>query len=207
MTKKKAKRGRTHADLLTAEDVHQVVRALGHSPTGVRNATIVTVLWRGGLRVQEALDLLTRDVDMVTGEFHIRHGKNDVARSVPADGQTLDRIRHWLDIRRAMVGSKTQRVFATRSGSKVDQRYVRKMMADAARQAGIAKSVHPHALRHLFAGELQREGVPIAVISSLLGHASTKTTAEYLERCYPDEVRNAIAGRPQWGDRKRSGAP
>jgi site-specific recombinase XerD len=194
----KAKRGTTFAHLLTAEDVHGLVKALGKSPTGLRNATIVTVLWRSGLRVQEALDLLLRDVDIDGGEFHVRHGKGDVARTVPADRQTIERVRHWLDVRKPIVGARTQAVFCTRNATKLEQTYVRRAMRAAADQAKIAKPVHPHALRHLFAGELQREGTPIAVISRLLGHKSARTTAEYLERCYPDEIRAAIHSRPNW---------
>lgn len=198
MTKKRRRKVFTWADLVTVEETHRIIAALGRSPTGVRNATLVTVLWRAGLRIQEALDLLVRDVDFEAKAFVIRSGKNDVARDVPADRQTLDRVQHWLDVRKPIVGAQTQAVFCTRGAKKVSQSYARRMLREAALQAGIVKKVHPHAFRHLFAGEMQREGKPLAVIARLLGHASTKTTAEYLERCFPDEIRDAIASRPDW---------
>ncbi len=199
MKKKRARRKRFQfAELLTAEDVLAIISALGRSPTGVRNATLVTVLWRSGLRINEALSLKISHVNFESKAFIIEHGKGDVARDVPADRQTLDRVQHWLDIRKPIVGAKTQSVFCTLQGTRMFSTYARKMMLDAAREAGIKKRVHPHALRHLFAGEMQREGKPIAVIRDLLGHATSKTTAGYLERCYPDEVRKAIQDRPEW---------
>lgn len=199
MTKKRAKRGYTFEDLLLVEDVHKIVKALGKSPTGLRNATLIIVLWRTGLRIQEALNLLVSHIDMESFFFHVHRGKNNVDRSVPADRQTIERVQHWLDVRKPIVGSSTQFVFCTRGSKKVDQRYARRMMTAAGKQAGISKPVHPHAFRHLYAGELQREGLAIATIARLLGHASTKTTAEYLERCFPDEIRDSIRSRPDWG--------
>jgi integrase/recombinase XerD len=56
------------------------------------------------------------------------------------------------------------------------------MVARRALKAGIAKRVHPHGLRHYYAASLDRDGYPLAQISTLLGHSSTVQSAVYLER-------------------------
>jgi site-specific recombinase XerD len=68
-------------------------------------------------------------------------------------------------------------------------------LASFGRQAGIAKRVHPHGLRHTLAVELREEGVDIAIISKQLGHRSVSTTARYLDHIAPLAVIEAMRSR------------
>ena len=67
----------------------------------------------------------------------------------------------------------------------------------AGSNAGIAKRVHPHGLRHTHAAQLRAEGVDIGIISKQLGHRSISTTAVYLDHIAPYAVVEAVRAR-EW---------
>ena len=78
-------------------------------------------------------------------------------------------------------GWKNGKLFCTLDGTPVSDDYVRMLLRRLAAKAGIEKRVHPHGFRHSFAVELEAEGVPVTVISKLLGHSSIAVTSRYLD--------------------------
>src|SRR3954451_2272980 len=76
-------KGRTYpVEVLTADEVRALLRACSRrAPTGVRHAALIVVLYRGGLRVAEALALHVRDVNAGAGTITVRHGKGDKRRT------------------------------------------------------------------------------------------------------------------------------
>ena len=86
----------------------------------------------------------------------------------------------WLDTRKRL-GLRNGTLFCTLDGGPVSDDYVRGLLKRLARKAGVDKRVHPHALRHTFAVELEAAGTPVTVISKLLGHSSVAVTARYLD--------------------------
>jgi site-specific recombinase XerD len=102
-----------------------------------------------------------------------------------------DALCRWLDMRRELAGRngwKNGKLFCTLDGTPVSDDYVRMLLRRLAAKAGIEKRVHPHGFRHSFAVELEAEGVPVTVISKLLGHSSIAVTSRYL-----DHLSNAAA--------------
>jgi site-specific recombinase XerD len=79
-------------------------------------------------------------------------------------------------------------VFCTLHGGRLNDSYVRRLLARLACKAGITKRVHPHGLRHTYAAELVRERVPINVIRDALGHTSLAVTDRYLRDVAPMHV-------------------
>jgi site-specific recombinase XerD len=148
---------------------------------------LLVVLWRGGLRCSEALDLRPVDVDFGAGTIRVLHGKGDRARTVGVDDQALDAIRYWLEARDT-AGITSVNLFCTIAGGRLSARYVRAMTARLAVRAGVAHRVHPHAMRHTMAVELAQEGWPVTQIQQQLGHESASTTDIYLRHLYPAEV-------------------
>ena len=70
------------AELLSSEEIRALIRACSsRAPTGVRNRALIAVLYRGGLRISEALALLPKDVDSAQGTLTVLHGKGDGRRS------------------------------------------------------------------------------------------------------------------------------
>lgn len=180
------------AEIYTREEIDRLMSRLGRGPTGARNRAMVGVMRRCGLRVAEALALQLKDVDLAAGSLQILHGKGDRRRIVGVDQETVALIEVWLQHRKALKVPPGCPLFCVISkptlGKEVYSSYVREMLKDAGRKAGIEKRVHPHGLRHTFAVELMREGVPTLLIKKALGHASLDTTERYLDHLGNDAV-------------------
>ncbi len=184
-------------ELLTPDEVRRLLRVQGKGVTPFRNRALIVVLWRSGLRVSEALALRQTDMDRERATVTVLHGKGDKFRVVGLDTQSWGYIDAWEHVR-ARLGHPPGLLFVTRSGGPVLPSYMRGLVPRLARQAGIERRVHPHALRRAFAYELAETGVPVPVISQALGHSSVATTAIYLTQIRNGAVLDAIAARPSW---------
>src|SRR5208282_2021677 len=103
-----------------------------------------------------------------------------------------DTLARWIDLRR-QLGLRNGPLFCTLAGAPLAAAYVRNLPHRLAAKAGIEKRAHPHGLRHTFAWELERARVPIATISSLLGHSSIAVTARYLAHLTNHQAVTALA--------------
>ncbi len=174
------------AEVLTVDEVRALVRGCStRAPSGVRNRALLVVLYRGGLRLGEALALYPKDVDTARGTVRVLHGKGDKARTVGLDPEALAVVERWADARRGLGISGRHRPFCTLSGGPLDASYVRQLLPRLARRAGIDKRVHAHGLRHTHAAELAEEGYPTNFIQDQLGHSSLATTDRYLRHIAP----------------------
>jgi integrase/recombinase XerD len=170
-------------DVLSTPEIEALLRACSRrAPTGIRNAALIATLWRCGLRLGEALALRTQDVGLDEAVVYIHWAKGGKRRVVGVDAGTRALISEWLRVRAAVVRPRSAPLYCTLRGAAIDQSYVRHLLPRLARRAGIAKRVHPHALRHAYAIALEREGAPLSTIRDLLGHSSAATTDRYLRR-------------------------
>jgi site-specific recombinase XerD len=190
------------AEILTAAEVGRLMDACARrTPGGVRNRALIVVLWRGGLRTAEALDLELRDVDPDAGTLTVRHGKGNRRRIVGLDPPAFAVLEQWLRVRRELGVPRGAPVFctitSTNLGRPLGGSYWRQAIKRLGAQAGIEKRVHSHGLRHTHAVELMREGVPLLVISRQLGHSSLQITQQYLDHLEPGEVVAAMQHR-EW---------
>lgn len=184
------------AEVLTEAEVSALVRACSNkAPTGIRNRALLVLLYRGGLRIGEALALRPKDLDRVAGTIRVLHGKGDKARTIGLDPQAFAMLERWLDKRAALGINGHSTVFCTLKGEPVSASYVRTLLPRLGRRAGVEKRVHAHGLRHTHAAELAREGVPARLIQAQLGHESLQTTDTYLRRIAPTELIQAMQRR------------
>lgn len=133
------------------------------------------LLYRAGLRCEEALELTLRDVDVRRGEVRVNRGKGDRDRVVWIDEATAEILDRWKQIR-----PRGEWFFCTLQGTQLDDGYVRRMVARYGRKAGLTIRCHPHLLRHTYASELLEDGFSILDVQRLLGHADLATTSIYL---------------------------
>jgi site-specific recombinase XerD len=175
------------------------MRACGrYSPTGLRNRALIALLYRTGLRINEALSLFPKDLDLANGCIRVLNGKGGRPRTVGLDPGAAAILERWLDARTRHHHHRNRRncpaltgrhpVFCTLCGRPMAAAYIRVMLKRLATRAGIEKRVHAHGLRHTHAAQLRAEGVDIGIISRQLGHASITTTARYLDHIAPTAV-------------------
>lgn len=92
------------ADPPTVEEIVAVMRAAGEDRHGIRLRALIAVLWRGGLRIQEALDLAERDLDARRGSLLVRVGKGGRRREIGMDAWGFEQLRPWLQERLELPG-------------------------------------------------------------------------------------------------------
>jgi site-specific recombinase XerD len=165
---------------LTSAEVGALLAACSlRSATGIRNRALIMLLYRSGLRISEALALRPASIDLAHHSARVLHGKGGKATVRGFHPSADDALARWLD-RRAALGLRNGPLFCTLKGTQLSDGYVRDMLKRLAARAGIDKRVHPHGLRHTYADELEKAGLPVSTISKLLGHSSVAVTSRYL---------------------------
>jgi integrase/recombinase XerD len=169
------------AEPLTLAEVGLILAQCStRAPTGIRNRALLTLLYRSGLRISEALALKASDVNLAKHSIRLLDPKAGEAQTRGFHPSADDALARWLDTRKTL-GLRHGSLFCTLDGGPVSDDYVRGLLRRLARKAGVDKRVHPHALRHTFAVGLEAAGTPVTVISKLLGHSSVAVTARYLD--------------------------
>ena len=185
-------------EVLMADEVRALIKACSHrAPTGIRNRALIVLLYRGQLRISEALALKPKDLDAKQGTVRVMHGKGDKARTVGLDAGAWAVVQRWLDKRRSLGIKGRNTVLCTLQGEPLLPSYVRTLCKRLGKKAGIEKRVHPHGLRHTGAFELANEGHPLHVIQQQLGHSSLATTDRYIRHLAPQEVIETMRSR-EW---------
>ena len=185
-------------EVLTEAEVRALMDACGEGiPSCHRNRALIAVLYRGGLRVSEALALYPKDLDPATGAVRVLWGKGGRARTIGLDPGAFRLVEVWTRHRADLGLDARHPLFCTVRGGAMSSSYIRRLFNRLGEQAGIQKRVHAHRLRHTHAAQLRSEGVDIGIISKQLGHRSIATTARYLDHIAPWAVVEAMRGR-EW---------
>lgn len=191
---------------LTNDEVLRLLRAIPQSTKtglpdtiGIRNHALLTLLWRTGLRISEALDLKPHHVDFGTRRVTVLHGKGDKRRTVGIDVGGLHALQPWLWERALLKVEPAAPLFCTVQlpgrGNRMNSAYVRHALAKYGRAAGIPKRVHPHGFRHSLACSLIQEDFGLTDVQAQLGHSSPATTAIYLRGLGADRAFAKVAER------------
>lgn len=169
------------AELITRADIESVIDQFStRAPTGIRNRTLVTLMWRTGLRHAEVLDLRLKDVNVENNTVRVRHGKGNKARTVGLDALGNAEVRAWISKRAELDLHKSAPLFCTLKGQALAQCYIRAVLRKKAAKAGMDRRITPHSLRHAFATEMVKEGHDLVIVQHALGHSSAVTTNVYL---------------------------
>jgi integrase/recombinase XerD len=150
------------------------------TPLGLRDRTMLELIYASGLRVSELVTLKTFNVGMNEGVLRVL-GKGGKERLVPFGEMARDWITRYLaDARPAILkGQQTQDLFVTARGQGMTRAMFWVIVKKHARIAGITAPLSPHTLRHAFATHLLNHGADLRAVQMLLGHADISTTTIY----------------------------
>jgi integrase/recombinase XerD len=175
------KRARALPKTLTEEEVERLLGApSADDALGVRDKTMLELLYATGLRVSELVSLKLGQLSQDMGVVRVL-GKGSKERLVPVGEVALEWARKYAgDARTALLGERlSDALFVTSRGAAMTRQAFWHLIKRYALRAGISKPISPHTLRHAFATHLLNHGADLRVVQMLLGHADISTTQIY----------------------------
>jgi integrase/recombinase XerD len=158
--------------LLAAPDVR--------TPLGLRERTMLELMYASGLRVSELVTLKLVELGMNDGVLRVT-GKGSKTRLVPFGEQARLWIERYLRAARGVIldGQVDDALFVTGRGASMTRQMFWVIIKKHAARAGIQGPLSPHTLRHAFATHLLNHGADLRVVQLLLGHSDISTTQIY----------------------------
>ena len=175
------KRDKKLPQFLAVEEVASLIEAPAKDTwEGKRDGAILETLYSSGRRVSELVGLNHDDMDLFSGLVRVR-GKGKKERILPVGPMALKSIRDYLEHKAPRDkdhGSKKP-LYLNRSGGRLTDRSVRRMILKYTRKIALNKEVSPHMLRHSFATHMLDRGADLRSVQELLGHENLSTTQIY----------------------------
>lgn len=150
------------------------------SELGLRDRTMLELMYASGLRVTELVDLKFNELSLADGVLRIT-GKGNKTRLVPFGEHAASWISQYLHAARGQIlqGKIAEALFVTARGGPMTRQMFWVLIKKYALQAEIHVPLSPHTLRHAFATHLLNHGADLRVVQLLLGHADISTTQIY----------------------------
>lgn len=165
---------------ITQGELAALLNTCGQDVTGIRDAAIISLLYAGGLRRAEVVNLTLADYDAVNGRLRVK-GKRNKERLVPVVNGAAAALADWLAVRGDEPGALFVGAGNKQRGGKLTTQAIFAMLKMRAAAAGIPE-LSPHDFRRTFVGDLLDAGADIVTVQKLAGHASVETTARYDRR-------------------------
>ena len=175
------KLGRPLPKTLTELEVEALLAAPDtQMPLGMRDRTMLEVLYASGLRVSELVSLKVMQLNLQQGVIRVT-GKGNKERLVPLGDEALSWLQRYIqDVRIALLNGQTcDALFVTQRREAMTRQAFWYMIKRHAQSAGIERALSPHTLRHAFATHLLNHGADLRVVQMLLGHSDLSTTQIY----------------------------
>jgi type 1 fimbriae regulatory protein FimB/type 1 fimbriae regulatory protein FimE len=172
-------------EYLTNAEVEQLIKAAGDNRHGHRDATMILLAYRHGLRVSELVALRWDQIDFAHGRLHVNRAKNGSPSVHPLSGREMRALRRLRRDQRP----ESPFIFTSERGAPFTPAGFRKMIARLGREAfarlgAVARfsfAVHPHMLRHACGFQLANKGIDTRALQAYLGHKNIQHTVKYTE--------------------------
>ncbi len=175
--------GFTIPTTLTTDEIDLIIaNARLNKNNGLRNETIIEVLYSCGLRVSELINLKISDLYLSEQLLKVI-GKGNKERFVPISQTAKKLIVQYIEFVRNSNKVKKgheDTLFINNRGKKLTRIMIYTILNSIAQEIGIKKKVSPHVLRHSFATHLIENGADIISIQKMMGHENIVTTEKYL---------------------------
>ena len=164
-------------EYLTEAEVERLLRATRNNRWAHRDATMILVAYRHGLRASELTDLRWDQVDFRTATLHVRRVKQGSPSTHPIIGDELRMLRR---LQREQE-PKSPFVFTSERGSPFTTAGFARMVERAGAEARLGFKAHPHMLRHACGFALAAKGHDTRALQAYLGHKNIQHTVRYTE--------------------------
>lgn len=170
---------RPNAELRTREhltdgEVEKLIEAAKTNRHGHRDALMVLLAYRHGLRAAEVADLRWEQVDLRTATLHVRRVKNGTPASHPMTGRELRALRQH-----QRESAPSPFVFVSERGAPLSPAGFSRMVERAVAEADLGIKGHAHMLRHACGYKLANDGVDTRSLQAYLGHKNIQNTTRY----------------------------
>ena len=164
-------------EYLTDAEVARLIEAAGKNRYGHRDATMVLVAYRHGLRASELVTLRWDAIDFAHGRVHVYRVKSGSESVHPLSGGELRALRRL----RREQDPASPFIFTSERGAPFTPAGFCKMVARLGIAADLGFPVHPHMLRHACGFKLANDGVDTRSLQAYLGHRNIQHTVRYTE--------------------------
>src|SRR6516164_9450294 len=161
---------------LTPAEVEGLIEAAKDNRQGHRDATMILIAYRHGLRAAELVDLRWDQIDFNGAVLHVRRAKNGTPATHPLTGRELRALR-----RLQREGSTWPFVFVSERAAPFSVSGFRRMIERATEAAGLEIKAHPHMLRHACGYALANQGTDTRTLQAYLGHRNMSNAVRYTE--------------------------
>lgn len=172
------KRNTTRAQVYAKSELEALLTA----PTQPRDRAFLMTVYAAGLRLSEAIDLQTRDIDRPRMQLRVRHGKGAKERVLPLSSRLLQELEtYWRAQRSGRPGHDSPWLFlGVKPNQPINKATGQNIYYRAVNKSGLRRKGGIHLLRHSFATHCIENGLELTLVQRLLGHTSLLTTARYL---------------------------
>ena len=158
--------------------------SFGDDFAGIRNRTIIEMLYLTGMRRAELIGLRNTDVDLAEGSLKVT-GKRNKQRIIPVVKPFAERLKEYINVRDAGdAGQMMDWFFITDKGNKLYDKYVYNTVNRYLAMVTTIEKKSPHILRHTFATHMLNRGADLNSIKEFLGHANLSATQIYTHNTF-----------------------
>ena len=158
--------------------------SFGEGFAGIRDHTIIEMLYLTGMRRSELIGLRNVDIDMMEGSVKVT-GKRNKQRIIPLVKPFIQRLEKYIKIKNEFITTgKKEWFFITDKGNKLYDKYVYNTVNNYLAMVTTIEKKSPHILRHTFATHMLNRGADLNSIKELLGHANLSATQIYTHNTF-----------------------
>lgn len=150
---------------------------------GKRNRTIIDMLYMTGIRRAELINLKESDIDPDGSSIKVT-GKRNKQRIIPLEPKFANRLKEYMDLKKATFDDNNCMLFVTDKGNKLYDKFVYNVVHNYLSMITTVDRKSPHVLRHTFATHMLNHGADLNAIKELLGHSNLSATQIYTHNTF-----------------------